>query len=113
MKRRNKQETQFAVCVNNEGYEASLETGKLYRVISDDEAASHGYIRVIDESGEDYGYSVSRFFRLDVPQALEKALTSARAEEVLQARGARGSRVKFERTLSKVRKTKPRAADRL
>ncbi len=56
-----KQETRFAVCINHSGYEASLEAGKLYRVIPDDKAASHGYIRVIDESGEDYGYSASRF----------------------------------------------------
>jgi hypothetical protein len=76
MKKRSKPETQFAVCINNEGYEASLEAGKLYRVIPDDEAGSHGYIRVIDESGEDYGYSASRFFPLEVPQALEKALVA-------------------------------------
>jgi len=76
MKKRSKQETQFAVCINNEGYEASLEAGKLYRVIPDDEAASHGYTRVIDESGEDYGYSVSRFFPIEVPQALEKVLVA-------------------------------------
>ena len=104
------------MCVNNKGYEASLEAGKLYRVIPDDDAASHGYIRVIDESGEDYGYSVSRFFPIEVPLALEKALTSAtalQAEDVVQVRGARGSRKRFERALSKVRKTKPRAADRL
>ncbi|HLG14807.1 MAG TPA: hypothetical protein VJH03_09950 [Blastocatellia bacterium] len=77
MKRRGKQETHFAVCVNNKGYEVSLEAGKLYRVIRDDEAASHGYIRVIDESGEDYGYSASRFFPIELPQALEKALSSS------------------------------------
>ena len=57
-----KQGSKFAVCVNNKGYEASLEDGKLYRVIPDAEATSHGYIRVIDESGEDYGYSANRFF---------------------------------------------------
>jgi hypothetical protein len=116
MKRRSKQENHFVVCVNNKGYEASLEAGKLYRVIPDDEAASHGYIRVIDESGEDYGYSVSRFFPIAVPTALEKALASAnalQAEDVVQVRGARVSRKKLERALSKVRKTKPRAADRL
>lgn len=104
------------MCVNNKGYEASLEAGKLYRVIPDDEAASHGYIRVIDESGEDYGYSANRFFPIEVPLALEKALTSAsalQAKDVVQVRGARGSRMKFERALSKVRKTKPRVADRL
>ena len=42
---------QFGLCLNNEGYPASLEVGKLYRVIPDDDAAAHGYIRVIDESG--------------------------------------------------------------
>ena len=40
----------------------------------DAEAAKHGYIRVIDESGEDYGYSAERFFVLQVPEALAKAL---------------------------------------
>ena len=43
----------FAVCISNEDYKASLEGGKLYRVIPDEEAASHGYIRIVDESGED------------------------------------------------------------
>ena len=52
---------QFGLCLNNEGYLASLEVGKVYRVIQDDEAASHGYIRVIDESGEDYAYAADRF----------------------------------------------------
>lgn len=116
MKRGRKQQNQFAVCVNNKGYEASLETGKLYRVIPDIEASSHGYIRVIDESGEDYGYSVSRFFSIAVPEALEKALTATiglGSEDVVQVRGARGSRKKFKQALSKVSKTKPRAADRL
>lgn len=32
----------FAVCINNAGYEASLEIGKLYRIISDDIATAHG-----------------------------------------------------------------------
>jgi hypothetical protein len=116
MKRRSKQENRFAVCVNNTGYEASLEAGKLYRVIPDDEAGSHGYIRVIDESGEDYGYSVNRFFPIEVPQALEKALaspTALQAEDVVRTSSARGSRKKFKQTLSKVSKAKPRASDRL
>ena len=39
MSKRKKQELQFAVCINNEGYEVSLEKGKLYRVIPDEEAA--------------------------------------------------------------------------
>ena len=43
----------FAVCLNNEGYEASLEVGKIYRVIPDETAEINGLIRVIDERGED------------------------------------------------------------
>lgn len=77
MKKRAKQSVQFAVCIDNEGYEASLEVGKLYRVVPDVKAESHGYIRVVDESGEDYGYTISRFFRLEIPRPLEKALLRA------------------------------------
>lgn len=77
MKRKTTKASHFAVCINNEGYKASLEIGKLYRVIQDEEAASHGYLRIVDESGEDYGYAVDRFFPLEVPQALADALQIA------------------------------------
>ena len=64
----------FAVCINNADYQASLERGKLYPVVPDAAAAAHGYIRIIDESGEAYGYAADRFFPLEVPQALAEAL---------------------------------------
>lgn len=76
MKSEDNQRSAFAVCINNKGYEASLEVGKLYRVILDDDASSHGYIRVVDESGQDYGYSKSRFSPIEAPQALGSALHS-------------------------------------
>ncbi len=66
--------SQLDLCLNNAGYPASLEVGKVYRVIQDDEAASHGYIRVIDESGEDYAYTINRFHLIQLPSAVEKAL---------------------------------------
>ena len=78
MRRKARPSARSAVCIDNTGYPASLEVGKLYRVIPDEEAAAHGYIRVIDESGEDYGYAAERFFPLEVPQALEKALWAVR-----------------------------------
>ena len=71
-----KQIVQFAVCLDNEGYKASLDVGKLYRVIPDDEAAAHGYIRVIDESGEDYAFTASRFHLVQLPLSVERALLS-------------------------------------
>lgn len=76
MRKKDKNKLCFAVCIDNKDYEASLELGKLYRVITDDEASSHGYIRIIDESGDDYGYSAKRFFPMKIPQEVEKALVS-------------------------------------
>ena len=72
-----KQATHCAVCMNNEGYKASLEVGKLYRVIPDDEASAHGLIRVVDESGEDYAFAADRFHSLELPPSVEKALLAA------------------------------------
>jgi hypothetical protein len=77
MKRASKAKARFAVCVKNKGYEASLEVGKLYRVIPDERAEQHGYLRIVDESGEDYGYAASRFFAIDVPRPLERVLLKA------------------------------------
>ena len=70
----------FALCLSNEDYPASLEVGKLYRVIPDEEAAVHGYFRVIDESGEDYAYSTERFYPIALPQAVEQSLRFASEE---------------------------------
>lgn len=77
MKKTEKQATRFAVCLNNEGYQASLEVGKLYRVIPDDEASAHGLIRVVDESGEDYAFAADRFHSVELPSAVEKALLAS------------------------------------
>ncbi|MEQ1887869.1 MAG: hypothetical protein ABL951_01670 [Alphaproteobacteria bacterium] len=43
----------FAVCLKNDGYEASLERRKIYVVLPDDMAAKYDLLRVIDESGGD------------------------------------------------------------
>jgi hypothetical protein len=67
----------FAVCLDNEGYGASLEVGKLYRVIPDEEAPAHGYVRVVDESGEDCAFSANRFYPVKLPLAVEQALSAA------------------------------------
>ena len=51
----------FVICIDNHGYEASLEQRKLYEVLPDEDAAKHGQLRVIDESGEDYLFPKSMF----------------------------------------------------
>ena len=70
---------QFALCLDNAGYPASLEVGKVYRVIPDQEAAAHGYLRIIDESGEDYAFTAERFHLLDLPLAVGQALGATAA----------------------------------
>ena len=77
MKRPSKGKARFAVCIKNKGYEASLEIGKLYRVIPDEKAERHGYLRIVDESGDDYGYAATRFFAVDVPRPLERVFLNA------------------------------------
>ena len=64
---------QFAVCVNNEGYPAALEIRKIYRIVTDEKAARHRLVRVVDESGEDYLYPERFFVAIELPQAAEEA----------------------------------------
>lgn len=68
--------TEFALCLSNEGYPESLETGKLYRIIPDKDAAAEGYLRIFDESGGDYAFAANRFYVLDLPQTIKKVLVS-------------------------------------
>jgi hypothetical protein len=75
MKRR-KAEPRFVICIRNEDCE-DLEPRKVYQVLPDEAAAGDGYIRVIDESGEDYLYPADYFVPIELPQAAEKALLSA------------------------------------
>jgi hypothetical protein len=70
-------EHQFVVCINNEHYPASLELRKIYQVVSDEKAAHHHLLRVIDESGEDYLYPVRYFVSIELPQSAAEAFLSA------------------------------------
>ncbi len=68
-----KKETKFVICIENKNYPASLEFGKIYRVVPDEKARKHKMIRVIDESGEDYLYSENSFVAIELPQVAEDA----------------------------------------
>jgi hypothetical protein len=64
----------FVVCLNNVDYEASLEIGKIYRSIRDDDATASGLMRVIDESGDDFAFAASRFYSIELPKPVEDVL---------------------------------------
>ena len=66
----------FALCLDNGGME-DLEIRKVYQLLPDREASREGYVRVVDESGEDYLYPADLFIQIELPQAIEKALLPA------------------------------------
>lgn len=71
MKRPNKP---FALCIDNTDYKASLVPGKVYRLIPDARAAKDDFVRVVDESGEDYLYHKSHFVFVDFPASVKKQI---------------------------------------
>lgn len=109
----------FAVCVDNTDYPAALEVRKVYQVLPDPAAASRAYLRIIDESGEDYLYPRGMFLPVTVgPEGrkrLGKVLGFSKAKRKSSAkskarstanrrprvRGARSSR-KSKRALARV-----------
>jgi len=66
--------TQFALCLDNTGNEASSILGKVYAIVPDARAAKDNLIRVIDESGEDYLFARSQFEVVEFPQAVRRRL---------------------------------------
>ena len=64
---------QFLLCVRNEGCE-DLELRKLYAQLADAKAAVSGYVRVIDESGEDYLYPSRLFVAVELASAARRAV---------------------------------------
>jgi hypothetical protein len=71
--RTSKENPGFALCVNNAECE-DLELRKVYQVVSDKEAEQDGYLRVIDDSGEDYLYPQTFFVAVSIPQNAQELI---------------------------------------
>lgn len=63
----------FALCIDNRDC-GDLEKGKVYKVLQDTEATQEGYLRIVDESEEDYLYPASYFVSLELPSKAQDAL---------------------------------------
>ncbi|MEO0375405.1 MAG: hypothetical protein AAF329_12430 [Cyanobacteria bacterium P01_A01_bin.17] len=66
----------FAICILNEGCD-DLQIWKLYQLLPDVDAAKDSYIRVVDDSGEDYLYPASRFIVFEFPEKVTQQLIAA------------------------------------
>ncbi|HMS83581.1 MAG TPA: hypothetical protein PKD12_08025 [Nitrospira sp.] len=73
--RRKQMVHRFVLCVKNDECE-DLETRKVYRLLADEKAEKDGYLRVIDESGDDYLYPASYFVRVKLPYEAEQAIAA-------------------------------------
>lgn len=66
----------FVVCIDDQDVE-DLASGMVYRMIPDEAAQARGFVRVIDDSGEDYLYPENRFVCIDVPDAEKDRVSAA------------------------------------
>ena len=64
----------FVICINNGGYLDDLKVRTVYQLLPDESAAKSHYIRIIDETGEDYLYPAELFATIELPRELEKVL---------------------------------------
>ncbi len=67
----------FVICVNDGGYVDDLKVRTVYQLLPDESAAKSNYIRVLDETGEDYLYPEDLFATIELPRELEQVLLTA------------------------------------
>jgi hypothetical protein len=67
----------YLLCVSDNGQPASLEVRKVYRALPNPVAASRGFVRVIDESGEDYLHPSGCFVAVELPLEAARAFAGA------------------------------------
>jgi hypothetical protein len=74
----------FLLCVDNEGYQASLEVRKLYENLPDKEAERHNQLRIVDESGEDYLYPAEFFAPIRLPMQTRNRIVQKQPNKSVQ-----------------------------
>lgn len=71
----------FALCIDDTDYQASLIAGKIYRILPDPRAAQDDFIRIVDESDEDYLYHKSHFVFVDFPLAAKRKILAFQRQD--------------------------------
>ena len=81
--------SRFVICIRNEGYEDDLHVKSVYSALDDENAGRSRYLRIIDETGEDYLFPASYFVVIDLPQEAEQAVLKPPARAARSRRGLR------------------------
>lgn len=66
---------QFVLCINNSGYD-DIQKWKIYQVVEPNDKTDKGWIRLIDDSGEDYLYPPDYFEFIEIPQKIQEAMAA-------------------------------------
>ena len=69
-------QVRFALCIRTDGA-VDLERRKVYQLMPDRAASRDGYVRVVDESGEDYLYPAAYFVSVRLPAAVVRDLETS------------------------------------
>ena len=71
-----KDHNQFAICLTSNDSDL-LTPRRIYQVLHDESAAQSGYVRIIDNEGEDYIYPATQFLITSFAPEIEEALLQA------------------------------------
>ena len=76
----------LVVCIDNEGYEVSLDKRKCYVALREIKASDKGLLRIVDESGEGYLYPKTMFRTIALPDSVRKAVLAPASRSNSDAR---------------------------
>lgn len=68
---------QLVECVDNEGYEVDLRVGRIYHMLPDPVGERRGFVRVIDETGDDFMFPKRCFVAVEAGLAEESTMCHA------------------------------------
>jgi hypothetical protein len=71
----------YVLCLDNEGYELSLTVRKVYKTLTDNAAEKQGFVRIIDDTDEDYVFPLENFVPITVPLRGRSAFGSQTAQQ--------------------------------
>jgi hypothetical protein len=87
--KRAKTPVQFVLCVDSDDPEL-LTPRMVYQVLPDEEGGKSGYVRIVDNEGEDYLYPSRFFVAIDFPQTVKRTLLRKKTPALQGSRTGRG-----------------------
>jgi hypothetical protein len=63
----------FVMCIDNKSHPIDLTLHKVYRILPDEKGEKHGWIRIVDDTGEDYLYPARKFVPVQIPEEAERS----------------------------------------